>query len=56
MNRELADQGLARPGGCGDEDTVPVLDRPAGLDLEVVKCELVETCELGQNRVGLPGP
>jgi hypothetical protein len=56
VHGELADQGLARPGRRGHQDAVPVLDRTARLDLEVVECELVETGELGENRVGLPGP
>src|ERR1700733_14592098 len=52
----LADDGLARPGGGRDEDTVPVRQRGAGGNLERVEVEVVELTEAGELRGGLPFP
>ena len=48
MHGELADDRLARPGGRGDEDAVARLQRPAGVELEVVELEVVQAAERGE--------
>ena len=53
VDRELADDGLAGPGGRRDEDSVARLQRPAGVELEVVELEVVQTAERGERRPAL---
>jgi hypothetical protein len=51
MDRELADDRLARPcGGC-DQDAAPALERVASLDLERIEVELLARGEGGRLRV-----
>ena len=40
-HRVLGHHGLAGPGGRGDEDRAPLVQRPDGADLEVVELEVV---------------
>jgi len=54
VHRELADDGLAGPGGRGDEDPLAVLDVPGGLLLEVIEGELERLGELPQVRIPRP--
>jgi hypothetical protein len=46
VDRELTDQGLARPGGGRDQDAVARLELLAGPDLEPVEVEVVEGGEV----------
>ena len=57
MHGELADDGLAGAGRRGHQHPVPVLERLAGPQLEVVEPERVPVAERGQLRPGpgLPG-
>ncbi len=49
VDRELADDRLARARGSGDEDAVAGLDRLAGPHLEVVEREVVERLEVRED-------
>ncbi len=51
VDRELADDGLAGPGGCGDEHAPPVLEGVASGDLEIVELEPLHLGEIGRVRV-----
>src|SRR5262249_25820474 len=51
VDRELAHDRLAGPGGSRDQDALAVLDDAAGAQLEVVQAELVETGERAEDRV-----
>ena len=54
VDGELPDHGLARPGGRGHQDPVPLVQRGAGPDLEVVELKVIQRAEAGELRVGLP--
>ncbi len=53
VHRELADDGLARPGRGGDEHAAALLDLLAGPHLEVVEGEVVVGGEVAED--GVPG-
>ncbi len=53
VDGELADHGLAGAGRGGHQHPVPVLDLPAGAQLEVVEREVVEGAEVTDDRVVL---
>ena len=48
MHREFADDRLARAGRGSDQYAMAGLERAAGLELEVVEGEVVESPEGGQ--------
>ncbi len=54
VDGELADHGLARPGGRGHQDPVALVQRGARLDLEVVELEVVQRAEFGELGGRLP--
>ena len=55
VHGELADHGLARPGGRGDQHAAARAQRAAGRNLEVIEVEVVELAERREFRVRPPG-